>query len=809
MIQYCHSMAKKKSKPKEEEPKEEKEYSLGRGILAIVIFIISIIFALSLFHQAGPVGIILDKKFLSIAFGNVKFITPFILIIFSILLIKDRTDDYRSTHGLGAILFFISISGLFHISYPVEHMWTSALLGQGGGALGMVGWVLKSYLGVIASIVILIGLLLISILLIFNTLIVKFFVLNNQLFSHIGKFGRSILSLFVKNEELRIEFEKKNLEAERSYGSLDDDTHGKDSSEDEPLEDRELHDESRRPSQSKKYEEDEHDEDTHSKLDSSDAASWTKKVIIKDLPPLSILTTKKTKPTSGDISSNSEIIRNTFAEFKIDVNMGEVKVGPTITQFTLKPPRGTRLTKITSLSNDLALALAAHPIRIEAPIPGKSLVGIEVPNEKTALVTFKELLESSEFKTRKHNMMIGLGKDVAGKIWFADLPSMPHLLVAGATGSGKTVCINTIILSLLYQNTAETLRFIMVDPKRVELTLYNGIPHLLTPVITNTQQTVNALKWTIGEMERRFEVLQSAGNRDITTYNIKYPHSKMPHLVFVIDELADLMATAANEVEAGIIRLAQMARAVGIHLVVATQRPSVDVITGLMKANVPGRIAFSVASAIDSRTILDSSGAEKLLGRGDMLLSTAAISKPIRIQGAFVSEEELKAVIEYLQGDEVPDYDESIVSKQVGGTTNMFGGANDDQDPLFEEAKREVIAASKASASFLQRKLRLGYARAARVLDELEAAGIIGPSNGSKPREILVTETEIDDTIGTSGLNVFDNTPDDTAEVDDMIEEEDNDDDDLSAVFTYDDEETDSTTSDESTHGEDDNKKFI
>jgi S-DNA-T family DNA segregation ATPase FtsK/SpoIIIE len=320
--------------------------------------------------------------------------------------------------------------------------------------------------------------------------------------------------------------------------------------------------------------------------------------------------------------------------------------------------------------------------------------------------------------------------------------------------------MNTIIMSLLFQNTAETLRFIMVDPKRVELTLYNGIPHLLTPVITNTQKTVNALKWTIGEMDRRFEVLAAAGNRDINSYNARHPSSKIPAIIFVIDELADLMATAASEVESGIIRLAQMARAVGIHLIVATQRPSVDVITGLMKANIPGRIAFSVASLIDSRTILDSPGAEKLLGRGDMLFQTAELSKPVRIQGAFISEDELKSVVDYLKGDEPPEYDESIVEKNNGtGTMSMFGGPSDDRDPLFNEAKAEIIRAGKASASFLQRKFKVGYARAARLLDELEAAGVIGPGEGAKPREILVTATEISDTMDAGGsLNVFDNT---------------------------------------------------
>ena len=436
-----------------------------------------------------------------------------------------------------------------------------------------------------------------------------------------------------------------------------------------------------------------------------------------------------------------------------------IRVGPTVTQYAVRPAKGVKLSKMTGLSNNLALNLAAHPIRIEAPIPGKALVGIEVPNERVARVTLKELLTSKPFRERAHNMMLALGIDVSGKTWFADLPRLPHLLIAGATGSGKTVCINTTLISLLYQNTAETLRMILVDPKRVELTHYDGIPHLLSPVITNTKQTVNALKWTIGEMERRFDVLSKAGNRDIHSYNQKHPNTRLPHIVFVIDELADLMATAANVVEPGIIRLAQMARAVGIHLILATQRPSVDVITGLMKANIPGRIAFSVASLIDSRTILDAPGAEKLLGRGDMLLQMAELSKPVRIQGAFVSEEELQAVTQYLKSGKGPAYDETILDKQssgaAAGTLNLFGGPSDDQDPMYGEAKQALVEAGKASASFLQRKLKIGYARAARILDELEAAGIIGPADGAKPRDILTTETDVTMDIG-GELNVYD-----------------------------------------------------
>ncbi|HYE60322.1 MAG TPA: DNA translocase FtsK 4TM domain-containing protein [Candidatus Kapabacteria bacterium] len=735
--------------------------TLSKAIIALLLLVLTIIIILSFIGKAGTVGVILDDYILSFLFGSMRYASPVFLLIMAWFLIRDVDYDYRRTHAIGAILFFLATASLFHLGFEPDAMWHEALEGHGGGAFGMLAWPLKTYLGSIASVVLLIGLVFVSVLLTFNTAITAFVLLHKKMFAGFGALGLALIKaikfLFVKNEtstDVKINNDYQDTEAEEETEESDE----------EAEESEEESEEAPRPVFKKRTlgqaaEEEETDaeaeespmEETGMEAAKKPANPWASTVIIKNLPPVNILHTNKTKPTSGDIKSNAQVIGDTLKEFNIDVEMGEIRVGPTVTQYSLKPSKGVKLTRITSLSNDLALALAAHPIRIEAPIPGKSLVGIEVPNQKTAMVTFRELVESKEFATRSHNMTIALGKDVAGKVWFADLPRMPHLLIAGSTGSGKTVCVNTIIMSLLYQNTAETLRMIMVDPKRVELTMYNGIPHLLTPVITNTQKTVNSLKWAIGEMERRFEVLAAAGSRDIGSYNAKNPNDKLPYIVFIIDELADLMATAANDVEAGIIRLAQMARAVGIHLIVATQRPSVDVITGLMKANIPARIAFSVASLIDSRTILDSPGAEKLLGRGDMLFQTAELGKSVRIQGAFISEEELKAVVEYLKGDETPVYDESIVEKQSGsgnGTVNMFGGPGDDHDPLFEEAKQAILDAGKASASFLQRRFKVGYARAARILDELEAAGIIGPGEGAKPREILVTEREVPATMG-------------------------------------------------------------
>jgi len=794
-------MAKRKKRKKRRSYDEEFMPTISRGIIAIILVIVAAIIALSFFGKAGSFGEILDGWLFSILFGVMRYALPILIAIIAWYVMRDEDYDYRTTHGIGAFLFFIAMSGLFHIGIEPDLMWSEALEGHGGGIFGMLAWVLKTYLGTIAGVIILIGLTAVSLMLLFNTSLVAFIMLHKTLFAGFGWIGNKIRQnterMFVKHtaeddeeDEYDDEDEEEDLELEEedertfSKRTLGEEEEGE---EDDDEEEEEGEDED--------YEEEEEgdaEEETSpiplqpaqkgSTMEAEEPA-WLQNVVVRPLPKTKLLKTTKSKPTSGDIKSNSHVIKSTLKEFRIDVDMGEIRVGPTVTQFTLKPAKGVKLSRITALSNDLALALAAHPIRIEAPIPGKSLVGIEVPNQKTAMVTFKELVESKEFKKRPHDVMLALGKDVGGKAWQADLLRMPHLLIAGSTGSGKTVCVNTLITSLLFQNTAETLRFIMIDPKRVELTMYNGIPHLITPVITNTQKTVNALKWAIGEMDRRFEMLARVGNRDIKSYNTAHPDNKLPYIVIVIDELADLMATAGNEVEASIIRLAQMARAVGIHLIVATQRPSVDVITGLMKANIPGRIAFSVASVTDSRTILDGPGAEKLIGRGDMLLQTAELSKPVRIQGAFISEEELKAVVKYLKGGKKVVYDESVTAKPGKGTMNMFGGPSDDQDPVFDEAKQAILEAGKASASFLQRRLKVGYARAARILDELEEAGIVGPANGSKPREILMTKDQIHDTLAEESVsrtsedagaefNVFNDQEDEEEEEYDEPEEE-------------------------------------
>lgn len=470
-------------------------------------------------------------------------------------------------------------------------------------------------------------------------------------------------------------------------------------------------------------------------------------------PNVSLLDQKQDKADAGDVNGNAQTIHDTFSNFNIDVEMEGANVGPRVTQYTLKPPTGVKLTKITALENNLALDLAAHAIRMEAPIPGKRAVGIEVPNVKAAIVRLSSILQAREWTDMKGPLTFAIGKDIAGKPVVADLAKMPHLLVAGQTGSGKSVMINDILTSMLYRNSPSDLKLILVDPKQVELTPYNDIPHLLTPVINEPEKCISALKWAVAEMERRLRTMAEVGKRNIAEYNNLKKEEGMPYIVIVIDELADLMMMAARDVEALIVRLAQKARAAGIHLVLATQRPSVDVITGLIKANVPARIAFTVASQVDSRTIIDQMGAEKLLGMGDMLLLTSDMPKPKRIQGAFISDEETGKVTDFIRMQRPPQYDDEIISQPVqigkGGVVSEIGGGDSGSDDMWQDAVRVVIEARKASTSLLQRRLRIGYGRAARLIEEMEEQGIVGPADGARPREVLVSS--MDEVFGTPG----------------------------------------------------------
>ena len=482
-------------------------------------------------------------------------------------------------------------------------------------------------------------------------------------------------------------------------------------------------------------------------------------------PSLDILEKRENPPDPGDAQVNAQIIKDTLHEFNIDVEMEGANVGPKVTQYTLRPPSGVKLAKIANLDDNIAYNLAASSLRIEAPIPGKKAVGIEVPNIKAADVRLYGILKSKTWKASTEPLTFAIGKDISGNAVIGELNKMPHLLIAGQTGSGKSVMINTLLTSLLYRNSPSDMKLILVDPKQVEMAPYDNIPHLLTPVINDPEKTISALKWAVNEMERRYKLLAEEKIRDIKSYNQRlrqrgrkisvededgniqqHEEGAMPYIVIVIDELADLMMIAARDVEALIVRLAQKARAVGIHLVLATQRPSVDVITGLIKANVPARIAFTVAGQVDSRTILDQNGAEKLLGYGDMLMKTAQMSKPKRIQGAWVTDDEVNKINDHLRLQAAPNYNEEVVAQHVqlngrGSSVLDFGG-DSDTDDKYNEALTEVVKSQKASATFLQRRLKVGYARAARLIEELEERGVIGPADGAKPRQVLVSSLE-------------------------------------------------------------------
>lgn len=475
------------------------------------------------------------------------------------------------------------------------------------------------------------------------------------------------------------------------------------------------------------------------------------------LPGLDLLIQKQDKADAGDVEGNAEIIKETLANFNIAVEMEGANIGPRVTQFTLKPPTGVKLTKITALENNLALDLAAHSIRIEAPIPGKRAVGIEVPNLKAATVRISSILQTREWNEATSPLSFVIGKDISGQPVLGDLARMPHLLVAGQTGSGKSVMINGILTSLLYRNSPADLKLILVDPKQVELKPYDDIPHLLTPVITEPEKCISALKWTVAEMERRYRTLSEVNRRNIVEYNNLKKEEGMPYIVIVIDELSDLMMMAARDVESLIVRIAQKARAVGIHLVLATQRPSVDVITGLIKANVPARIAFTTTSQVDSRTIIDQIGAEKLLNMGDMLLTSADNPKPRRVQAALIEDAEALKVNDFIRMQRPPQYDDEVVSQPVqlngkGGIVADYGGQDVDDD-MYRDAVRAVIEGHKASTSLLQRRLRIGYGRAARLIETMEEQGIISHADGNRPREVLISS--LDDVFGDG------NTPDD------------------------------------------------
>jgi len=720
---------KKRKKQKEQEKGFSLHKQVKRAIWIVLFFTLSLVFFLSLIDYAGPVGTYLAQG-LTWLFGWGVWVFPIVLLLVPLFLIASGQIKYQTIKISALFLFVFVYSALLNIRQPLDNIMQFVKIGSGGGYLGLVLYYpLMRLTGFWVSLIILVALGTIALFLMFET---KMF-----------KLGQGLVWLFHKTPGVNFLFKFPSKLAEKIKIKPEFVEEIKPKPTQEELLNKENLEEDEDIANTK-----EQPETTQDSANDSDQKEISKNLFSKyrrkiDIP-LSLLERHSGDPSSGDIRANKDKIQKALENFGIEVEMGDTSTGPTVTQYTLKPQEGVKLSQITALNNDLALALAVHPIRIEAPIPGKPLVGIEVPNKVIATVGLRGVLQSKNFRrSRKSNLTLAFGRDVAGNIYINDLAKMPHLLIAGATGSGKSICINSSIVTLLYQNSPDDLKFILVDPKRVELSVYNGIPHLLTPVITDAKKTINALRWTVEEMDRRYNVLAEAGKKNLEAYN-RSGKENMPYIIVVIDELADLMSVAAKEVEALIVRLAQMARAVGIHLILATQRPSVNVITGLIKANITARVAFAVASQTDSRTILDSAGAEKLLGRGDMLFINASLSKPKRLQGAFVSDKEIKALVNFLKEAAEPDYLEEIVEKKdsfLSSASSVVAGEEED-DELLSEARELVIAAGKASASYLQRHLRIGYARAARLLDFMEAEGLIGPSRGSKPREVLTDQAE-------------------------------------------------------------------
>lgn len=677
-------------------------------VQTIFFVFFSIMSALSVvsFLQIGPIPTQYNQ-FLDKYFGLTSIFVPFLLLLIALTFSKFKIPLKEPNISLGSIVMFISLVSLLQ-----------------QGVVGRFFWIqILALFGQVATFMIFVFAFIVGFVVLFDTdvmTIIKFLV---KVFNIVKKYTLGNSSKKGKTA--------KTKDSDPHYIQSDADQNSKSSSrEKDDLSVANIPPVMKAPA-------DQLTLNTPS-LKSSENQIW-------QYPPLSLFDgTPGAKADRGDVHKNAQIIEDTLDSFGITARVAEVNDSPSVTQYALEVALGTKLAKIVSLSNDLAMALAAPggQIRVEAPIPGRSLVGIEVPNRSLEVVPIRAILESSVMKDAKSKIAVPLGLDVAGNPKIADISKMPHVLIAGQTGSGKSVCINSWISTLLFRASPEEVRLIMVDPKRVELTPYNGIPHLLTPVIVEPEKVVSALKWAVSEMERRYKTFTEVGAKNIETYNNMAGFQSMPYIVIVIDELAEIMLFSPSEVEDNICRIAQMARAVGIHLVLATQRPSVNVITGLIKANVPTRIAFAVSSMTDSRVILDTPGAEKLLGKGDMLYIPPELAKPVRVQGCFVSDKDIGKLIDYLKQQKTTDYNNDIVAQPVAipgsKTANVVSVSGEEHDTMFNDAVAFIQDTGKASATYLQRHFKIGYARAARLLDELEHANIVGPVNGAKPRDILI-----------------------------------------------------------------------
>jgi S-DNA-T family DNA segregation ATPase FtsK/SpoIIIE len=718
-------MAKKKKSSKKKKveaaPAERSPFWPLSG--AILLILLAIFLLLGGFGTGGALPISLFKG-TYVVFGSAAYLTPFALAYWGIY--KFSAEDHRIPLGrllsmLGVLIFS---AGWLHATFSSSMSYiASGHISRGGNLGEIVGRMVLSALDVFPA----------SILFFVCAMLSVFFAfgISPKVITKLGK--------FFKRRERSGDTDLADLKARAE-------TEGFKLNEGVPVEHHSAAaKEPSRLSSLKNTAQKLAPTEAHEALTTASDPNW-------QFPPFNILEQKQDKADAGNVSANAQAIKDTFANFSIDVEMEGANVGPRVTQYTMKPPVGVKLTKITALENNLALDLAAHSIRMEAPIPGKRAVGIEVPNIKPAIVRLSSLLQSSQWRDLKSPLGFAIGRDIAGTPVVGNLAKMPHLLVAGQTGSGKSVMINDIITSLLYRNSPADLKLILVDPKQVEMAPYQDIPHLLTPVINEPEKCISALKWAVAEMERRLKTMAEVGKRNIEEYNNLKKEEGMPYIVIVIDELADLMMMAARDVEALVVRIAQKARAAGIHLILATQRPSVDVITGLIKANVPARIAFTTASGVDSKTIIDGVGAEKLLGQGDMLFLTSDMPKPKRVQAAFISDDETQKVTDFIRTQQEPNYNAEIISQPVqlggkGGVVADFGSADADED-MLRDAVRVVIEGRKASTSLLQRRLRIGYGRAARLIETMEEQGIIAAADGNRPREVLVSS--LDEVFGDS-----------------------------------------------------------
>ena len=701
--------------------------------IVIIAFSLLYIFAFIFTDKMGIVG----KIIFQIATRNIglgAYIFPILLLFLGIVILFNYKPPnlYRKLFGI-SFLFIIFLIFIHIRLLLLGNSYSLAMKGAGGGLLGYYfANSLFLYFGTKGAYLVLISLSLISAL--FITDVSYFYIFRNlgnktkMILNNIYNISKNIWTKISKISK------RKEVPDYQEYGT-----------DEIP---KKLFKIKKTRKKEKKLEEQQGEEATFDR--DYQISKQEPKIDSYQVPPLSLLSdshAEEKADTKLNIEENVKILENTFTNFGIDAKVVGVIQGPTVTRYEIHPAPGVKISKITNLSNDIALSFAVASVRIEAPIPGKNAVGIEVPNRKRINVYLKEILQSSEFQNGKYKLPIALGIDIGGKPIIADLTELPHLLIAGATGSGKSVCINNIILSILYKLSPETVKFLMIDPKRVELNIYNGIPHLLIPIVTDTNQAIKVLNWTISEMEKRFKIFAEVGVRNVDGYNeyvrnINNDTEPLPYIIIVIDELADLMLISPVKAEESLCRLAQMTRATGIHLIIATQRPSVDIITGSIKVNFPSRIAFAVSTQVDSRTILDVNGAEKLLGNGDMLFSPVGASKPIRAQGAFVVEKEIRNVVSYLMKYSPSlEYEQEVLeykkSKDLLRETE-----EDEEDELFNEAVSIIINSKQASISILQRKLRIGYTRAARLIDVMEKRGIVGPYDGRNPRKILISNDE-------------------------------------------------------------------